>query len=97
MTSVESLVGTACRSCHAARMVLGAPMSLVTWADFQKPAVSDPSKKVYELVGMRVQDTARPMPPAMDGKISVADRTLLVNWTTQGAPPLASGAAVCSK
>jgi hypothetical protein len=94
---VEAVVSRSCRSCHAAHMNLGAPMSLVTWADFQKPAVTDASKKVYELVNVRVQDTARPMPPAMDGKISAADRAVVVSWTMQGAPPLAGSAADCTK
>jgi hypothetical protein len=49
-------------------------MSLMTWSDLQKPAVSDKSKKVYELVSSRVQDTTNPMPPASAGKLSSCQR-----------------------
>jgi hypothetical protein len=59
------------------------------------PAVTDASKKVYELVGLRVKDTVRPMPPKMNGKIAVADQMVLVSWSEQGGPALPSGAADC--
>jgi hypothetical protein len=84
-----------CLSCHGETLNLGAPMHLVTWSDLHAPAVSDSSKMVFELVGTRVQDTMRPMPPKMNGKLAVADRTLLVSWADQGAPALASDAADC--
>lgn len=53
-----------CQVCHSSSPVAGAPMPLVTYDDFMKPAVSDPSRKVYELVDERTHDEARPMPPA---------------------------------
>ena len=94
-SGVASVVMRQCLSCHGAKLNLGAPMSLVSWSDFQKPSVTDATKQVYVLVGERVQDAMRPMPPKSGGKIAVADRTALVNWTAQGAPALASGAPDC--
>lgn len=84
-----------CHSCHGETLNLGAPMPLVTWSDLHAPAVSDSSKKVFEMVAMRVQDTMRPMPPKMNGKLAVAERMVLVSWSSQGAPPLASDAPDC--
>ena len=94
---VAKILFNRCRSCHGSPTNLCAPMSLVTWADLQKPAVSEPSRKVYELVAARVQDTMRPMPPALDGMVAAADKTLLVDWCKQGAPSLPSSAAECPK
>jgi hypothetical protein len=92
---IASVLGRQCHSCHGETLNLGAPMHLVTWSDLHGPAVTDPSKKVHELVAVRVQDTVRPMPPKMNGKLAVADRTLLVNWSVQGAPALPSSVADC--
>ena len=94
---VATILFNRCRSCHGSPTNLGAPMSLVTWADLQKPAVTDPSRKVYELVAARVRDSMRPMPPAQDGKIAAADKMRVVDWCMQGAPSLPSGAAECPK
>jgi hypothetical protein len=88
-------LGRQCLSCHGETLNLGAPMHLVTWADLHAPAPSDPSKKVFELVSVRVQDSERPMPPKMNGKIAAADRTALASWCDQGAPASPNGAAEC--
>jgi hypothetical protein len=92
---IASVLGRQCYSCHGETLNLGAPMHLTTWSDLHAPAVTDPTKKVHEVVAVRVQDTVRPMPPKMNGKLAVADRTLLVNWSGQGAPALPSSAADC--
>jgi hypothetical protein len=92
---VAKILLNRCRSCHGSPTNLGAPMSLVTWADLQRQAVSDPSRKVYELVAARVQDATRPMPPAQDGKVAANDKKLLVDWCNQGAPSLPSSASEC--
>jgi hypothetical protein len=92
---VASVFQRQCDSCHGATLNLGAPMHLVTWSDLQTPGISDPSKTVHELVAARVQDTMRPMPPRMNGKLAVADRALLVDWSAQGAPALPGSAPDC--
>lgn len=71
-------------------------MMLVTFADFHRPAVSDASKQVYELVGQRVADTQRPMPPRANGKIAARDQKVIVDWSAQGGPARASTAAECT-
>ena len=52
-----------CTACHNEQKTAGAPMSLKTYADLMAPAVSDKTKQVYQLVGVRVHDKAKPMPP----------------------------------
>jgi len=60
---VKQTLDTRCTVCHNEMKLAGAPMSLKTFADLQAPAVSDPTRKVYELVKERVHDTKKPMPP----------------------------------
>lgn len=72
-------------------------MMLVTYADFHRAAPSDPNKQVYELVGARVVDTQRPMPPRMNGKLAVSDQKALTDWASKGAPALPATAADCGK
>jgi len=59
-------------------------MSLKTYADTQMPAISDPSKKVYQVVGTRVHDTKAPMPP--QDKLTDAQLTGIDNWVAANAP-----------
>jgi hypothetical protein len=60
---VKQTLDARCTVCHNEQKAAGAPMSLMTYADLNAPAVSDPSRKVYELVQERVHDKMRPMPP----------------------------------
>lgn len=73
-----------CQVCHGSSPVAGAPMPLVTYDDFMKPSVSDPSRKVYELVKERTRDEERPMPPA--GVLSADKLAPLDAWLEEGAP-----------
>jgi Copper type II ascorbate-dependent monooxygenase, C-terminal domain/Copper type II ascorbate-dependent monooxygenase, N-terminal domain len=83
---VEKIVSANCQSCHARSPLYGAPMPLVTWADLQAPAKSDATKKVYELVGARIHDDAKPMPQAPNPRLTAADTATLDGWIAQGAP-----------
>ncbi|HEY2734172.1 MAG TPA: hypothetical protein VGI70_09310, partial [Polyangiales bacterium] len=49
-----------CQTCHGTDRMYGAPMSLVTYDDLQKPAATDATKKVYQMVSMRIHDANRP-------------------------------------
>jgi hypothetical protein len=60
---VKQTLDGKCTVCHNENKVAGAPMSLKTFADLQAPAPSDATKKVYEVVKVRVHDKQRPMPP----------------------------------
>ena len=75
---VSKVLASACQNCHGAMPIGGAPMSLVTYADLMKPAVTQPNKKVYELVQTRVHDSMRPMPPT--GALSAADLAAIDEW-----------------
>jgi Copper type II ascorbate-dependent monooxygenase, C-terminal domain len=92
---VSQVLATNCQSCHGATPIGGAPMSLVTYADLQKPAVTMPSMKVYELAKVRLNDKARPMPPG--GSIAAADFSALDTWLGAGAQPApaSEGMATC--
>jgi hypothetical protein len=61
--ATKAVLDARCTVCHNEQKLAGAPMSLKTYADLQAPAVSDPTKKVYELVKLRVHDKKKPMPP----------------------------------
>jgi hypothetical protein len=80
------VLATNCRKCHSATPQFGAPMPLVTFADLHAPAKSDPSKKVFELVPVRIADDASPMPQPPNPRLSAADRDTLTNWAAAGAP-----------
>ncbi len=60
---VDDVAKAVCQECHGERQRYGAPMRLVTRADFLARSVSDPSRRVYELVGERIHDEDDPMPP----------------------------------
>jgi hypothetical protein len=81
--AVSKALATNCQSCHGATPIGGAPMSLVTYADLHKAAVTKPTLKVFELAKMRLNDTAKPMPPG--GMIAAADKTMLDTWFGAGA------------
>lgn len=81
----KATLDTRCTTCHDGKMTAGAPMSLKTYADLMAPAVSDNTKKVYELVGKRIHDTSRPMPPQV--VLTNAELASLDTWIAGGATP----------
>ncbi|HET8936816.1 MAG TPA: c-type cytochrome [Polyangiales bacterium] len=89
---VKQTIDTRCTVCHNEQKTAGAPMSLETYADLKAPAVSDPKRKVFELVKERVHDKVRPMPP--QGALTDAQLAAIDAWVASGA---AAGAdATCS-
>jgi hypothetical protein len=80
---VKKTLDLNCKTCHNAQKVAGAPMSLETYGDTQAPAVSDSSQKVYTLIGSRVHDTTKPMPPQT--KLSDAQLSAIDAWVASGA------------
>jgi mono/diheme cytochrome c family protein len=73
-----------CLSCHGSGASLSAPMSLLSYADLTAPAKSDASKKVGEMVALRMRDAAKPMPP--QGLAPAADADVIQAWVTAGYP-----------
>jgi hypothetical protein len=91
--AVDMVVKTGCQTCHGATPIAGAPMSLLSLADFQRDYTAKTTKqmvgqtmKMYELARIRVNremgTTAMPQgtPLAMDAF------TVLNHWLTSGAP-----------
>jgi cytochrome c551/c552 len=83
---VDKVLATSCRSCHDTSPKFGSLMPLVTLADLRAPAISDSSRKVYQLVAERIADDARPMPQPPNARLSAADRDTLTKWAAAGAP-----------
>jgi hypothetical protein len=65
----------------------------VTYADLQKPAVTQPTMKVYQLVQKRIKDEMKPMPPS--GVMPTADLSVLDGWITAGAHPGTAADKMC--
>jgi hypothetical protein len=73
-----------CTACHNEGKVAGAPMTLKTYADLQAPAFSDNTKKVFQVVGVRVHDTVKPMPP--QEKLTADQLSSIDTWVAAGGP-----------
>src|SRR5262249_47471344 len=84
---VQAMLGAKCQSCHAAMPIDGAPMPLVALADLTKPAVSDPTMKVADVSLTRIQDNARPMPPAGLTPATTDQIGALKTWIANGYAP----------
>jgi hypothetical protein len=67
---LRTVVETSCQSCHGRTPGSLSPMSLSSLEDFMAQAVSQPARKVYELVSERVHSIAAPMPPVTARKLT---------------------------
>ena len=72
-------------TCHTAPPTFGAPMSLVTWQDFQQPAVKDPARKVYQASADRIHRTGAGRMPE-NATLSAGEMGALDAWFAAGAP-----------
>jgi hypothetical protein len=90
---VSQLMQTNCGECHGATLKNGAPMPLVTYADMLAPAPSDSTKKVHEVVAVRIEDRARPMPPDPTKRLQDPAIAMFKSWSSGGA---AAGVACSS-
>jgi hypothetical protein len=85
-----------CQTCHAATPKFGAPMALVTAADFLKPSPSNAAMTVAQSVKLRINATDnKRMPPASSTALSPADLGALNKWLDAGAAAGPAG-AVCA-
>jgi hypothetical protein len=89
---VKAALDKNCNHCHDGQGSYGSPMGLTTYADLTKDSTIVPGKKIYERVGARIHDTARPMPP--QGEVPAADKALIDAWIAAKAP--GSAADVCA-
>jgi cytochrome c553 len=84
---VSMLLSMHCTSCHGTTPTQAAPMSLVTYADLARAAITDPTQSEAALSVMRIQNHVRPMPPAPAAMLSTADVAVLSSWVAAGMPP----------
>jgi hypothetical protein len=83
---VDEILAQNCRKCHSAPPQYGAPMPLMTWENLHARAVSDETKKVYELAAFKIGNDAAPMPPPPNVRLSTEDQKTLTDWVAAGAP-----------
>jgi hypothetical protein len=91
---VVQALASNCQKCHASEPVFGAPMPLVSHADLQKPSKSNPSLTVAQASVKRLNDAAAPMPPGAN--ITATERTLLVDYLSNGKAPPAPADGTCT-
>ena len=89
---VEKVVKSGCQTCHGASQIGGAPMPLMTLADFQAdyavkttPQMRGQTMKMHQLAKIRVNAEmgTRIMPDGVP--LAAADKTMLSNWLAGGA------------
>jgi hypothetical protein len=90
---VDQVLAGNCRQCHSSPPQFAAPMPLVTYADLQAPAKSDPTTPVYKMIGVRIHDDARPMPQPPNPRLNATDTAALDSWIAAGAPAATSANA----
>jgi hypothetical protein len=93
---VASIVTKNCTLCHAAVPKFGAPMPLMTLADFQAPSRSMPSMAVHQVIPSRIKatDPNKLMPPVSATKLTAAELQTFGAWLTAGAKAATPGCAV---
>jgi hypothetical protein len=81
---VQAIIEARCISCHSTPPSYGAPMALTTYDALHASAVTAPARPVYALVGERIHDATRPMPPG--APLSASELATLDAWIAAGAP-----------
>ena len=81
---VADVLKRRCQSCHAGTPVAGVPMALVTREDLLARAVTRGELTVAQLVGARVHDAQKPMPP--NQPLPAAELAILDAWLQRGTP-----------
>jgi hypothetical protein len=90
--AVAQVVKTSCQGCHGAQLIGGAPMALMTHADFAKADyvvkytdnMIGQTVKVADLARIRLNATSKPMP---QGAAMAGDKKAILNdWLVAGAP-----------
>lgn len=80
---VARVIQAQCAPCHTSPPRYGAPMPLTSYADTQRASLSDPARPMWRLMGERVHDVARPMPPT---RLNAEDLGVIDRWVAAGAP-----------
>ena len=82
---VQQVLVAKCQTCHNGNREQ-APMPLLTYADTQAPAPSNPGEQVWQRIGVRIESKANPMPPGTAEPLADAERQVLRAWVEAGAP-----------
>jgi uncharacterized membrane protein len=90
---VEDVLVAKCQSCHSAQPAPPVPMALMTYADSQAAAPSNPGEQVWERIRVRIESSVNPMPPLHAEALTDGERQVLRAWLEQGAP---GSSVVCS-
>jgi hypothetical protein len=93
---VAKAVGDHCSACHSMLPQFGAPMPLMTLADFHAPAKSNAMLQVAQIIPTRINatDTSRLMPPISSPQLLPADLTAFNSWLSGGAQGVANGCPI---
>ncbi len=83
---VAVVLAAKCQTCHGQTTLYGAPMSLMTLADFQAAPPSGGAAHVYQQAATRIHETADPMPPKGQPALTSAELGTLDSWLSAGAP-----------
>lgn len=91
--AVDMVVKTGCQTCHGAMPIAGAPMSLLSLADFQRDYTAKTTKqlsgktmKMYELARIRVNHELGTTPMPQGTPLAMDAFTVLNGWLSSGAP-----------
>ncbi|HKU38834.1 MAG TPA: hypothetical protein VJR89_11825, partial [Polyangiales bacterium] len=83
-----TIVAKNCQTCHGAPPAFGAPMSLMTQADFMKASPGNSAMTVAQMAKVRVNATDnKRMPPASSKPLTAAEIETLNKWLDTGATP----------
>jgi hypothetical protein len=80
---VSQFLQSQCLACHSNPPAGGAPMSLVSYADLTRPALSAPTQTEAQLSVQRMQSSTLPMPPGTH--LSASEIAILKDWVAAGS------------
>jgi hypothetical protein len=81
---VLDVLASECWMCHSEPPKFGAPMALTSHDDLQRPALSDETRTVADLVLERIHDPDGVMPPT--GRLPDEQLRVLEDWIAAGTP-----------
>jgi hypothetical protein len=86
--AVRDVLAAHCARCHASPPAYGAPMALLSHADFAAAAHADPARPTFALVQERINtsDAQLRMPPASQPQLGADELATLNAWLDDGAP-----------
>ncbi len=87
---VATLINSKCASCHGSPLAGGAPVKLLSRADFLATSARDATKTEAQRSLLRMQDLASPMPPG--GGLTAAEISAFDAWVTASLPVGSCGA-----